>query len=272
MAISAMALFMAVVSAVFGQEYEKLSDLERSLLCCSEIGDPPLEEVLAHHAKEHGLAKEDLAAELAEIARNGIESDSDDFKLRLAENAIWGLAAFGGENEYAFVHDTMQKQGENFRRVAMNVLFHMAPEKWEDLVREIVSDEMYGDLDRYLACREAFQVGMGGDLDTRNRVIEVFQELSAGDTLKTSRNRFGLWLTELKGEGWEEWLKKVTTEDGFTYADRLGAYDLAFRTGRDGDETTHQHVLDVLKEMRDKEVVQGVKNILCYLIGELENR
>ena len=166
----------------------------------------------------------------------------------------------------------MQQQGDKFFYAALHALFRMVPEKWEDLVREIAADEKYSDYDRFLAYEETFRVGMGGDLNTRNRVIEVLEEMRAIDTSKSNRNSLGLWLTELKGEDWEEWLRKVTTEDGFTSADRNRAYDLAFRIGRDGDEKTRQHVLAVLKEMWDKEDVRGVKNILGHLIKELENR
>lgn len=271
-AISAMTLFMAAVSAICGQEYGELDDLEICLLSHTCPGGPSIEERLESYAKKCGLSKEDLAKKLSKIVKHGLWPNSDDFQSGLAKNALWGLAKFGGTNEYALVHGIMQQQGDKFFYAALHALFRMVPEKWEDLVREIAADEKYSDYDRFLAYEETFRVGMGGDLNTRNRVIEVLEEMRAIDTSKSNRNSLGLWLTELKGEDWEEWLRKVTTEDGFTSADRNRAYDLAFRIGRDGDEKTRQHVLAVLKEMWDKEDVRGVKNILGHLIKELENR
>ena len=257
--------------AVCWQEDGKWADLEPFLLFSPEPGDSAQKVDWEMFAQTRGIAKEELAAKIAGIAKNGLVNNSDDFKARLGESALWELARVGGEKEYAFVHDTMQRQGEKYRHIAMYVLFRMVPAKWEDLVREIVADEKYSDYDRFLAYEEAVRVGRSGDLNTRRRVIEVLEEMRSTDTSKSNRNSIGLGLTELKGEGWEEWLRKVTMEDGFTSADRTRAYDLAFRIGRDGDEKTRQHVLAVLKEMWDQEAERGVKNILGMLIRELEN-
>lgn len=261
-----------VIVAAQGGEDTAWPGLRERLMSCEGPGDYVPLESLSDFAKNQGKSKADLAEKLVEIVTNGLEDSSDGAMTGLTKSALWGLSEVGGEKENSFVREIMRSHEGYWRAVAIPVGIRMIPEKWEEWVREIASDKRYNDQDRFLAYREAFLIGKAGDEDTRKRVVEVLKESRFSDSRQINRNHLGLWITELEGTGWEEWMRKVATEDCFYNADRYWAYELAFRVGMAGDEKTREHVIDVLLEMRDRDTSHRNRNELDRWIEELKAR
>lgn len=265
-----MAIGCIALAAAHGGEIDSWPGLRERLASCAGPDDPVSGESMSDFAERQGKSKADLAAKLVELIKAGMEEYSKGGSPGLAKSALWGLGEVGGEKEEAFVWEIMRSQDGYFRAIAIPVGIRMVPEKWEAWVRGIATDNRYDDHDRYLAYREAFQLGKEGNGDMRNRVIEVLKEMRSSDPRRTNRNRLGLWLTELEEKGWEEWLRKVASEEGFYNADRYGAYELAFRVGRDGDENTRRHVIAVLTEMLERDAFYINRNQLERWIEELK--
>ena len=262
-------LGLLAVAVAHGEENDTWPGLNECLLQCVEPDAPEQGMSLGDYAKNLGKTDSELAGDLVSIVARELAKSPDAVNTHLAKSALWGLVEVGGEKESAFVREVMQTQSDYFRHVAIHVGIRMAPGQWEDWVREIATDKRYSDYDRFLAYAEAFQVGREVDRETRKHVVEVLKGLRHNDSCRSNRNRLGLWIAELDGDNWEGWMREVVSAEEFRDSDRYGAYEWAFRIGRDGDDATRRHVLNVLQEMREKETLPMNRSQLERWIAEL---
>ena len=69
---------------------------------------------------------------------------------------------------------------------------------WETWLKEVVTGEGFYGADREKAFNLAMQTGRNGDAKTRQRVIEVFGELCADESLDVDREALRRWIGELE--------------------------------------------------------------------------
>ncbi|MBQ7251394.1 MAG: hypothetical protein IJS32_02195 [Kiritimatiellae bacterium] len=148
----------------------------------------------------------------------------------------------------------------------------LAPDHWEEWLREAVADKRFGNRDRWMVYEDVFRIGRDADKKTRQRVIEVLAEMRVRDSYRVNQNRLGGWVAELKGgDAWEAWLREVLTGEGFYPANREHAFNLAVQAGRNGDAKTRQRVIEVFRELCDDESLDVDRTALRRWIGELED-
>ena len=239
--------------------------------CRSRSDTTPLDDLRAY-AQASGLSDAEMAARLLELVKEDWNVETNSPERRLAGSALVYLGYFGGEAEGAFVLQVMQEtDDEILRRRAACAAIRMMPEKMEWLFGKMETDKRFGNLDRFVVCREAFQFGREVDERARQRVIGIFRELGQRDAFRSYRTHLDTWIAELEGgDKWEQRLRQVSTGEEFRGADQEEASTMAFRVGRDGDEKTRRHVIEVLKELRESGDYRGNLNILELRIGELE--
>lgn len=82
----------------------------------------------------------------------GLDDNASANQRYLADCALWGLVRFAGEKEFIFVRNLMRttKDVKGIRRTAIIVGPRMAPDKWEEWLREVVADERSDHYDRFL--------------------------------------------------------------------------------------------------------------------------
>jgi hypothetical protein len=227
---------------------------------------------LLGYAKANGFSDAEMAAQLVALAQAGMGGNADAKDRRLAACAISHLELFGGEAEKEFVREAMRKMGdETIRSAAFRTGVRLAPGEWEEWLREVAADKRSETQERYLAYEEIVRLGQNADETTRQRVIEVLNEMREKDSYSANRNCLGRWVAELKGgDAWEAWLREVLEGKGFHDADRRDACALAIRVGRNGDAKTRQHVIEVLEKLCNDESLDVDRNALRRWIAELE--
>ena len=168
-------------------------------MCRDEVDSGPEEDLVAL-AKAQGLSNEEMAGLLLQIIDEGLAENADSNQRYMADCALWGLVPFAGEKELAFIRELMRttKDVKGIRRTAIMVGPRIAPEKWEELLREVVADKRSDDFDRFLVCREAFQVARAGDKKTQRRVVEVFGEMKARGVSESNQKHLEKWIGELE--------------------------------------------------------------------------
>ena len=278
---------------------QSLTDEDRArfrdiFLMCRHPGGPMPVDDLRAYAQGHGFSDAEMAARLLAFAQEGLEENADAGQRRLARCAIGHLRDCGGKTEAAFLRKLMREtEYGDLRQAAALVGMRLAAEKWEEWFREAKADPRFEAVDRYLLRKAVFGIGRDGDEKTRRRVIEVLAEMRNG-LPQAERNHVGVWIAELEGgDAWERWLRKVTAKEsflgrtpampalgevvfrklgvreGFYGIDHERACELAFRVGRDGDEATRQHVIDVLQGLLADGSYRGDERFLRRKIAEL---
>lgn len=266
-------LGMGALVGAHGDEANPWAGLEDMLSGRFESNGAVQNDSLAEFAEHHGKTNEELASRLVEIVKSDFGKRQDGATPILAKSALWGLMEVGGEKERGVVREVMQTEEDYFRHVAMCVWIRMAPAEWEECIREIAADKRYTDLDRSIAYKEAYYIGRDGDERARQRVIEVLQEMRGADPCRSNRNRLGLWIAELDGNKWEEWLKEVlSSPERFVDADRYRAGELAFRAGKNGDDKTRRHVIDELTGMMERDTSEMNRRQYGRWLEELKTR
>ncbi len=271
--ISIVVLLVSSVSFAGAESGDASWDgLEEHLMACMDDEVSVLSENLIDFAKRRGKTKQELAEKLVRCVEAGLGNGTGEHLPSLSKSALWALVGVGGDSENDFVRNLMRSKEGIVRIAAIQVGIRMIPNNWEEWVREVATNSRFGGYDRYLAFKEAFRIGRDGDDSIRKHVVSVLKDMRASDPDQTNQNRLGLWITELEGSGWEEWMRKVVSEEGFYDADRFWAYELAFRTGMGSDEKTRKHVIDVLLEMRETDTFNRNRNQLDRWIEELKAR
>ena len=265
-------LSAGILSARVLSDEDKARFHDIFLMCRDEVDSGP-EEDLSALAKAQGLSNEEMASRLMQFVREGLSKSDDPLQRHATGAAMSALVPFAGESGVPFVREVIQvAEDGNLRQIALLAGLRMAPEKWEEWVREAVADKRFGDFDRWMVYEDVFRIGRDADKKTRQRVIEVLSEMRASDSYRVNQNCLGGWVAELKGgDAWEAWLKEVLTGEGFYGADREKAFHLAMQAGRDGDERTRQRVIEVFGELCDDESLDVDRTALRRWIGELEN-
>ena len=265
-------LLLAVVCplrAMAGEETEHLYDI---FLRCRHPRGPTALDDLRAYAQAHGLSDAEMSGMLVELAKAGLDDKGDVARQRLARCALYELPNFGGIAAVEFLRNVMRTGPDaKARLVAARSCLRMKPESWEAWLREVVSDGRFGDHDRFLAYEEVFQIGRDGDDGTRQRVMEVMNEMRASDASRVNRNRLGGWVAELEGGvAWEAWLREVVAGEGFYPANREHAFKLALKAGQNGDVQMRQRVIEVFGELCEDESIEVDRATLRQWIAELE--
>ena len=119
---------------------------------CRQMDDSRPEADLEKLAKAEGLSKEEMAGLLTQLVSEGLDDNASANQRYLADCALWGLVRFAGEKEFIFVRNLMRttKDVKGIRRTAIIVDPRMAPDKWEEWLREVVADERSDHYDRFL--------------------------------------------------------------------------------------------------------------------------
>ena len=170
------------------------------MTCRDEIDEGP-EAELEELAKAEDLSKEEMAGLLLQLVSEGLAENADPFRQSIANSALWGLVPFAGEKEFLFVREVMRAAKDakgTIRRTALMVGSRMAPDRWEEWVREVVVDERSDNYDRFLVWQEAFQIGRDGDEKTRRRVVEVFKEMKTRGVSDANQRHLDEWIAELE--------------------------------------------------------------------------
>ena len=195
---AALATLLFLVS--FGEaENVGLNPLQTIFLACRHVGGPTQADDLKAYAEKNGWSNAEMAGQLMAFVKAGLSDDADHFQRRMGGGALYGLAQFGGEEEWAFVWDIMTtSDNQHFREVAIQVSIRMMPEKWEEVVREVATNPRFGSYDRFLACESAFLAGKDRSKDERVRMADVFAELAEQESSNGNRGRLVGWMNELK--------------------------------------------------------------------------
>lgn len=181
------------------QESDPWEGLERCFWVCRSPDDSGRPSTARDFARARGKTDAELAEKLLEIIKKGTSEDADAVSASQAQAALWHLAEVGGEKEAESIREVMRTaKNRRIRRVAIHVGMRMAPGKWEEWVREVADDPRSEGFDRYIACSEAVRIGVAGDVETRQRVREVVQELAATKSLAASRDSIQEWIDELE--------------------------------------------------------------------------
>ena len=167
--------------------------------CRDEIDSGP-ETDLEELAKAEGLSREEMAELLMQLVNEGLDENASADQRYLADCALWGLGPFAGEKEFIFVRNLVRatKDVKGIRRTAIMVGPRMAPEKWEEWLREVMADERSDNYDRFLVLQAAFQIGRDGDEKTRRRVVEVFEEMKTRGVSDANQRHLDEWIAELE--------------------------------------------------------------------------
>ena len=264
-------LSAGILSARVLSDEDKARFYDIFLMCRDEVDSGP-EEDLAAFAKAQGLSNDEMASRLMQFVREGLSQSDDPLQRHATGAALAMLVPFAGESGIPFVREVIQVTGDgNLRQTALRAGLRMAPEKWEEWVREAVADKRFSDFARWMLYEDVFRLGREADEKIRQRVIEVLSEMRGKDSYRVNQNRLGGWVAELKGgDAWEAWLKEVFAGEGFNDADRRDACELAMQTARNGDAKTRQRVIEVFTEMCDDESLDVDRAALRRWISELE--
>lgn len=264
--------WMMLLPVGYGFSPEELSPFEYIFTRCRSRHDTTELDDLRSYARCKGFSDAEMATRLVELAKQGLNSETDAEKQRLASSALIFLKFFGGEAEGVFARQVMRETDvERIRLRAACTAIRLLPEETGELLQELEADKRFGDADRYCVCEEVFHLGQEGDAKIRQNAIEVLNEMRMKDPCRVNQNRLGGWVAELKGgDAWESWLREVVAGEGFYDANREHAFKLAVQTGRNGDAKTRQHVIEVFGELCNDESLDVDRNALRRWIAELE--
>lgn len=197
-------MFLVVIPFVYitsahGFEVDESDPIQLILMECRHPDGPTQADDLLAYAKAKGLSNAEMSARLMELAELGLVNDADALQRQLSYGALGGLSYFGGEDENAFVRDVMKTtQDVVMRHIAVRVGIRMMPEKWEEWVQEVATDELLDDLTRFDAYEEAYRIGKNADKNVRQRVESVLSGLSEQDESGGNQEHLRRWSAELK--------------------------------------------------------------------------
>ena len=169
------------------------------LLSCRHPGDPTPMDSLRSFAAANELTNAEMADLLMQLVRPGIDAKADSRQRDLAAAAFWGLAIFGGEEEYSFVSELIHSTNDtSLQKTAVRVVIRMMSEKWEEWVRTVASEKRFDSLTRFDAYEEAYRIGMNGDERTRQQVEKVLSEFMAREATSGNSTSMQRWINELE--------------------------------------------------------------------------
>lgn len=193
------ALMIFCLGTAQGAEPVDTGDLERIFLVCRHVGGTTVADDLHSLAEKRGASDAEMAASLMELAKSGEQDIVDARQRHLVDCAVSALGMFGGENERSYLLELMRTTcDKNLRHTALRACIRLAPDKWEEVVREVAVDARFDSYAKFGAFEEAFLVGKSGDEKTRRRVVEVMSELGRQNSCGVSSNRFATWISELE--------------------------------------------------------------------------
>lgn len=197
----AVALHMSVMPG-FAEE-RRAEDIARDILmCCRGPEDPLPDEDLASFAMRKGLSDEDISGMLVRFVEDGLGGGGDAVERQLTGASLWALARFGGKRESLFVRQIMREtEDAGLRQTAVRVGMRLAPDNWEEWLREVATDGRFDDLTRFDACEEAYRIGQNADGQTRQRVEQVLSELAEKEDNPGNRSNMRCWAEVLKEAG-----------------------------------------------------------------------
>ncbi len=182
-----------------GAELSYAERIQSLLLSCRHPGDPTPTDDLRSFAAANKLANNEMSDLLMQLAKPGLDEKADATQHDVTHAALWGLAIFGGEEEYAFVLELLETTNDDsLQKTAVRVGIRMVPENWENLVRKVAATERFDSLTRYDAYEEAYRIGRNGDERTRQRVEQVLSELEKTESNPGNRMDMRHWSEKLK--------------------------------------------------------------------------
>lgn len=198
---ASLAIVVAVMAAMpaHGAETDGLDPLKTIFLACRHVGGSTPSDDLKSYMEKSGISNSEMSEKLMALVEGGLDANAGPRERHLAESALYGLALFGGEGERERVLDIMRTTvNKNFRTTAIRTSIRMMPGQWEDVVREVATNERYESYDRFVAYEEAFRFGEHGDAETRGQVKRVLSELLAQEPNVGNRGYLQKWVNELE--------------------------------------------------------------------------
>ncbi len=194
--LTVIAIFMCILTGLADEYYSPKDIVSLILLQCHGPEDPTPDEELADYARVNGLSNAEVSKILVSFIEDGLRGEGNRSQHQLARASLWALARFGGEKEVDFVRSVMRTaEDSGIRRAAVLVGMRIAPEKWEEFIREVAANEN-DSLTRFVAYEEAVMIAMKGDDAEKRNVERVFSELAEIDGHRAERLR--RWAAELK--------------------------------------------------------------------------
>lgn len=169
------------------------------LLQCHGPEDPTPDEELADYARIAGLSNADVSKILVSFIEDGLQAEGDNLQRQLTAGSLAALPRFGGEQEVDYVWSIVQTtEDAGLRRRAILVGMRMNPEKWEEWLRYVATDNRFDSLTRFVTYQEAYRLGKNKDDGTRQRVDQVLSEFADKDSSPGNCADLKKWSDELK--------------------------------------------------------------------------
>ena len=197
--IGLLMLVFSLCGIANGSDAIQTEDLERLFTTCRHVGGPTVFDDLLALANGTGASNEEIASCLMEIVKDGISEEAEARQRFCAECAISALGRFGGGNERSFLLELMRTTSDkNLRQAALRACIRMEPDKFDDVVREVASDERFDSYAKFGAFEEAFRVGKAGNSQLRERVKQVLSDWGEKTRGCVSLECLDSWLAELE--------------------------------------------------------------------------
>lgn len=197
--IRIMIALLICMSSGFGDELRLEDIVQAILLQCRSPEDPTPDAELADYARVHGLSNAEVSRILVSFIEDGLQGGGDNLQRQLTAGALSALARFGGEQEIDFVRSIVQTtEDAGLKRRAIFVGMRLSPEKWEEWIRYVATDNHFDSLTRFITYQEAYRIGKNKDELTRRRVEQVLSEFADKDPSPGNCEELRKWSADLK--------------------------------------------------------------------------
>lgn len=148
--LTLVALSICILTGL-ADEYSPKDIVPLILLQCHGPEDPTPDEELADYARIAGLSNADVSKILVSFIEDGLQAEGDNLQRQLTAGSLAALPRFGGEQEVDYVWSIVQTtEDAGLRRRAILVGMRMNPEKWEEWLRYVATDNRFDSLTRFV--------------------------------------------------------------------------------------------------------------------------
>ncbi len=187
------------IAPAFGDELRLEDIVQAILLQCRGPEDPTPDADLADYARVNGLSNAEVSKILVSFIEDGLQAEGDNLQRQLTAGSLAALPRFGGEQEVDYVWSIVQTtEDAGLRRRAILVGMRMNPEKWEEWLRYVATDNRFDSLTRFVTYQEAYRLGKNKDDGTRQRVDQVLSEFADKNSSPGNCADLKKWSDELK--------------------------------------------------------------------------